>query len=227
MTVPDDRPSLAEDIAALDRIIERLRLFDQGFGEDVLLRVLSILQQHERVTAELDAARAALRECVLQIEYLHDKFAATGTGEAVWERAVLYRVTEYLAKTGDWAEEDIAALRGALATLDGLTADLAPANERIRQLDAENQGFMREVALLNERIARLEGAMQPMIEALEFYADPETYFGLAVIADPPCGGFAEDFSDDHGHPSLDGNRYGKTARKAFELADAALSPVET
>jgi hypothetical protein len=109
----------------------------------------------------------------------------------------------------EWDEREDAALKTAVATLqqrERLTADLAAANERI---------------------ARLEGAMQPMIEALEFYADPETYFGLAVIADPPCGGFAEDFSDDHGHPSLDGNRYGKTARKAFELADAALSPVET
>jgi chromosome segregation ATPase len=92
MTVPDDRPSLAEDIAALDRIIERL----QGFGEDVLLRVLSILQQHERVTA-----------------------------------------------------------------------DLAAANERIRQLDAENQGFMREVAILNERIARLEAGLRDCQGALK------------------------------------------------------------
>jgi hypothetical protein len=65
MTVPDDRPSLAEDISALDRIIERLRWFDQGFGEGVLLRVLSILQQHER-------AMAALRELTEAVDAIPD-----------------------------------------------------------------------------------------------------------------------------------------------------------
>lgn len=29
-------------------------------------------------------------------------------------------------------------------------------------------------------------------EALEFYADPDSYFAIGFIADPPCGEFIED-----------------------------------
>lgn len=32
-------------------------------------------------------------------------------------------------------------------------------------------------------------------EALEFYADPETYFAIGIFPDPPCGEFINDFSD--------------------------------
>ena len=42
-------------------------------------------------------------------------------------------------------------------------------------------------ALLAERMA--------LREALAFYADPETYFAIAVLADRPCGEFADDFSE--------------------------------
>jgi hypothetical protein len=57
-----------------------------------------------------------------------------------------------------------------------------------------------------------------LTKALLFYANPETYFALAVLADPPCGDFARDYSDDHGHPELDGDRYGKCAREALKQA---------
>lgn len=33
-----------------------------------------------------------------------------------------------------------------------------------------------------------------VLEAVEFYADPQTYFALAVLADRPAG----EFADDHG-----------------------------
>lgn len=33
-------------------------------------------------------------------------------------------------------------------------------------------------------------------EALEFYADPETYHAIMILADRPCGDFADDFSQD-------------------------------
>ena len=79
---------------------------------------------------------------------------------------------------------------------------------------------------LNEWASTIEAAMREkdaeierLREALDFYADPETYFGLMVLGDPPCGAFADDFSDDHGHPYLDGPRYGKTARAALNTED--------
>lgn len=57
-------------------------------------------------------------------------------------------------------------------------------------------------------------ALRTCMRALKFYANPESYFAIAVWADPPCGGFAKDYSD----TGTDlGVRHGKRARKA--LAD--------
>ena len=46
-------------------------------------------------------------------------------------------------------------------------------------------------------------------EALEFYADPNTYMAVAFIADPPAGPFVDDFSDDHGNEFYDRPMPGK------------------
>jgi len=47
-----------------------------------------------------------------------------------------------------------------------------------------------------------------LIDALEFYADPDTYFAIGFFPDPPCGEFIEDF-DEHKKP-------GARARKVLE-----------
>lgn len=52
-------------------------------------------------------------------------------------------------------------------------------------------------------------------EALEFYADPGTYHALMIWADPPCGEFIEDYSEDHGDPFYERAMPGKTARAAL------------
>jgi hypothetical protein len=76
-----------------------------------------------------------------------------------------------------------------------------------------------------ERERELMAEIERLREALEFYADPETYFAIACIGDPPCGDFIRDFSDDHGHPQLDGMRYGKRARAALKaVAEAETEP---
>lgn len=53
-----------------------------------------------------------------------------------------------------------------------------------------------------------------LVEALEFYADPETYHACLFVFDPPCGGFDDDFEDfkEHGHPDYDRDVPGKRAR---------------
>ena len=65
--------------------------------------------------------------------------------------------------------------------------------------------------------ATLEARQQTVVEALEFYADPETYHACAFLFDPPCGGFDDDFGDlkEHGHPDYDRPMPGKCARKAL------------
>lgn len=51
------------------------------------------------------------------------------------------------------------------------------------------------------------------LEALAFYADPETYHAITILADKPTGGFDEDFSmsEYYGY-----EKPGKRAREAFE-----------
>lgn len=41
----------------------------------------------------------------------------------------------------------------------------------------------------------LEAEVTRLRDALDFYADPETYFAVAFLGDPPCGPFLEDFSE--------------------------------
>lgn len=64
------------------------------------------------------------------------------------------------------------------------------------------------VIYLRRRVLRAE-------EALDFYADPENYHAISFLMDRPCGGFADDFSEDHGHPDYDRPMPGALARKTL------------
>lgn len=55
-----------------------------------------------------------------------------------------------------------------------------------------------------------------LTDAVEFYANPETYHAISFLADPPCGDFADDFSEDHGDPFYDRAMPGKLAREALK-----------
>jgi cell division septum initiation protein DivIVA len=69
-------------------------------------------------------------------------------------------------------------------------------------------------------IASLEAERDRLRGALEFYADPETYFGVAFMADRPCGDFVEDFeklTGDLGHP--DGGAWEKPGKRARAALD--------
>jgi hypothetical protein len=62
----------------------------------------------------------------------------------------------------------------------------------------------------------LKRRLDKAIKALEFYADPLTYFATRVVCDPPAGDFNTDYNyciDWNGQRTL---RYGKTARKCLE-----------
>lgn len=52
----------------------------------------------------------------------------------------------------------------------------------------------------------------PLLGALEFYADPETWFAVALFPDHPCGEIVDDFSDTEAL----GEKPGKRAREALE-----------
>jgi len=52
--------------------------------------------------------------------------------------------------------------------------------------------------------------VQAVIDALTFYANPDTYFGVGFFPDPPCGDFVNDFDETCRKP-------GKQARKALKV----------
>jgi len=60
-----------------------------------------------------------------------------------------------------------------------------------------------------DAVVYLRELLLKMDEALAFYADPETYFAVAFLSDPPAGPFMEDFSE----TDL-GMKPGKLARNA-------------
>lgn len=57
-----------------------------------------------------------------------------------------------------------------------------------------------------------------LAEALEFYADPETYFGIGFLPDKPCGPFISDGSE-----TELGRKPGAQARATLERLKIALN----
>ena len=53
-----------------------------------------------------------------------------------------------------------------------------------------------------------EERLNEILEALDFYADPDTYFAIGFIPDRPAGDFMDDFSE-----TELGYKPGKLARK--------------
>lgn len=58
-----------------------------------------------------------------------------------------------------------------------------------------------------------------LYEALEFYADPNTWFATALMCDRPCGAIETDISSTEGWESLVSERPGKRARETLTEAD--------
>lgn len=66
---------------------------------------------------------------------------------------------------------------------------------------------------LKERLTKFEyERLAKIIYALEFYADPMTYFAISFLPDRPCGDFVKDFQKIEGR-----HRPGKRARKALRI----------
>jgi hypothetical protein len=55
----------------------------------------------------------------------------------------------------------------------------------------------------------------PLLVALSMYADPDSYFAIAIWGDEPCGEFADDYGPDDEFPDYDRPMHGKLARDAL------------
>ena len=66
-----------------------------------------------------------------------------------------------------------------------------------------------KVAIAHNR--SLQSLTVELVNALAFYAYPETYFGIGFISDPPSGEFMDDFDD-----TDMGEKPGRLARKTIK-----------
>jgi hypothetical protein len=94
----------------------------------------------------------------------------------------------------------------AEAERDAARAEVAATKEK---LTAMYRSFEGHVYVKNEEYAALcdekrtahadalaaRGEVERLREALAFYADPDSYFAISMFSDPPCGEFAEDYSE--------------------------------
>jgi len=73
----------------------------------------------------------------------------------------------------------------------------------------------KQLAVVEEklRLSSVENAR--LREALDFYADPDTYFAIGFFPDPPCGDFMDDFSTTEYIGEFQVKRPGKRARLAL------------
>ena len=93
----------------------------------------------------------------------------------------------------------------------GLTADTRPAERMM--LTTDRAGAIECATLILEAAGM--PSVEAMVDALDFYANPETYHGVLIIGDRPCGDFTEDLDDGHGHPDYRRPMPGTRARRVL------------
>jgi hypothetical protein len=80
-----------------------------------------------------------------------------------------------------------------------------------RKVTAEGEQVTPRRSLSELPAIDLRGVFD-MITVLQFYAAPESYHAVAFDADAPAGGFASDFSKDHGDEFYNREMPGQAAR---------------
>jgi len=106
----------------------------------------------------------------------------------------------------------------ALRELRKLHADGGPDDfERAMELICELDAWLQRGGVLP--LDWQPPWMVDVVEGLAFYANPGNYHAVAFMFDPPCGGFADDFDEDHGETLLYNRPMpGKRAREALAKA---------
>lgn len=84
--------------------------------------------------------------------------------------------------------------------------------------DGRQASTMREAC---EMVKLMKAEVETLREALEFYADPDTYFAIGFMSDPPCGDFLTDISECVDSYGLDQTKPGMRARTALAAREAS------
>ena len=82
-----------------------------------------------------------------------------------------------------------------------------------------NAAYIASIHDLHDQLKAAQEIMRRQREALEFYANGDTYLAIGIRPDPPCGEFMDDFSmiTDEEAFSFETERPGKRAREALSL----------
>lgn len=88
--------------------------------------------------------------------------------------------------------------------------------ENINTLPVERDEILKQVVYEHETYHAQRQTIAALVEALRFYANPETYHAVSFLFDPPTGGFDADF--DGGHDDYNRPMPGKRARAALAAA---------
>ena len=148
--------------------------------------------------------------------------------DAIRERAESWRRNiDGSQRNAQALSEDVLALVGRIQELEALVGEMGEitierAEARAVKAEAELAAEKRQRATLQtayinaeEGWSKAEAERDTLRAALAFYADPESYFGIGMFPDRPCGKFIEDFSE---VPWPDGGtnfKPGKRARAAL------------
>lgn len=187
-----------------------------------MVEVIS-LEDHQAALAasneELEGYKKANKTQGLDIDVKHERIVSlqhqlTAANE---ERDNAYAQARAIGKIEN--ERAIETMR--------LQQQLAAANEQIGQLKRAQENWSHGMDIViqdyEQQLATARAEAVALREALEFYADPETYHACTFLFDSPTGGFDEDLDEDHGHGRYDRPMPGKLARQAL----AAVPPQPT
>jgi hypothetical protein len=88
-----------------------------------------------------------------------------------------------------------------------------PTVEELRKMHMDAIDLHADVSRLKDELQQYKGRLRRFERALEYYADPDTYFAIGFFPDHPCGEFMGDFSE----CAPLGKKPGKRARIALGI----------
>ena len=113
------------------------------------------------------------------------------------------------------AEDELTRYRAEDSDADrrhnALAADHAQALKR-----EEERGYDKGVSDMAAQLATVTAENARLREALQFYANRETWIAVSLFADPPCGEIVYDFDVPPDEPNGETPRPGKRARAALK-----------
>jgi hypothetical protein len=99
---------------------------------------------------------------------------------------------------GAWCDDGTCAICSLQAEATISYEALSRQREATKAAEAEvvkERAWVEDGGNWEDRALAAERSLAEAVGALEFYADPETYFAWGFISDPPCGDFGDDFSE--------------------------------